>query len=71
MPSAEKQLHCISVPPIVGSPRLGRQRLITLMGIRGDTWRPSGKEADSWKEGETLQHGQLSEMMGIQNTSEE
>lgn len=41
------------------------------MGTRGDTWRPSGKEADGWKEGETLQHGQLSEMMGIQNTSEE
>ena len=48
--------------------RLGRQRLIRLMGTRGDTWRPNGTEANSWKEGEILQDGQLSEMMGIQNT---
>ena len=50
------------------APRLGRQRLIRLMGTRGDMWRPNGKEANSWKEGEILQDGQPSEMMGIQNT---
>ena len=53
------------------APRLGRRRLIRLMGTRGDTWRPNGTEANSWKEGEILQDGQLSEMMGIQNTWEE